>query len=783
MMAQKICENIGFMDITDIYASDICLVEHSYGYGENSTEYILSDTQVVSLEGRIDEGDLDTDRDEVFDRDEMGVEEEVNISRLLEAYIKYNGLDQEEADKLRATPTVKMYNYISNPVLPDSDFDGRSDLRDRARALNNSYEMAMDTDVVDRSNYDLNVDYRYFFMDNTKYYPELSDMAVTIANMVTKKGWQNKNWTNKTEGLNGSDIESFMWHYGNEDIEVHDMSSYYSDANVCRYAMGQHDVFLRRGKVNHKVRNVITVAIGEIPEKTAELTANLYGLLGDDEEHSEYHHIGYDITASRILENVLRFADTYSGNQKVFFITGARSAGGVANLLAKKLIDKFGPSSVYGYTFNAVATINGNMIPEGSKLPNLQYAPIMNIYNDDEMMVMFTSEETNMYKYGTNVHMSLSENLTSKVKAAFKKVHGSNYDKNMKSKVVDLLNRIFNINLRGYSAFVFGMTGTLDLNNVFSGETDDDKQSLLNHWKPLYEKTKNEDYNEYVKIIDLRLSGIKLDSFEDYVAYLMGLNTFGANGETPTNNPPGNNATSGTIIYDRELIKTIVSAAEFYINHIPTYKGKLKTRVDKGNISYDENDLAIKHLTDNLTEYTSADTTTIEYTNDKKIKLIKTLDNNNKITGAKREFNMINESDGKKMYFDSNFSLGHYKWKDIINNGNSYNVNNNFTGWDWTKDDCSGSIQFIINIRESEDKAIFSDDMTTGDLMNWQGWNAKQLYKKGWVCYYRNNEGIWSECSGTTIDKTIDKTNEIKTKGVKFLQPGDLLLCAGKIVA
>ena len=88
MMAQKMCENIGFLDITDIYASDICLVEHSYGY--NSTEYMLSDTQVVSLEGKLDEGEFDTDRDEVFDREEIGIEEEVNISRLLEAYIRYN---------------------------------------------------------------------------------------------------------------------------------------------------------------------------------------------------------------------------------------------------------------------------------------------------------------------------------------------------------------------------------------------------------------------------------------------------------------------------------------------------------------------------------------------------------------------------------------------------------------------------------------------------------------------------------------------------------------------
>ena len=108
-----------------------------------------------------------------------------------------------------------------------------------------------------------------------------------------------------------------MYHFGNEDIEVHDMSNYYSDANVCRYTIGQHDVFLRRGKVNHKVRNVITVAIGEIPEKTAELTANLYGLLGSDEDYKEYHHIGYDITASRIFENVLRFTENYNNNQKV----------------------------------------------------------------------------------------------------------------------------------------------------------------------------------------------------------------------------------------------------------------------------------------------------------------------------------------------------------------------------------------------------------------------------------------------------------------------------------
>ena len=141
---------------------------------------------------------------------------------------------------------------------------------------------------------------------------------------------------------------------------------------------------------------------------------------------------------------------------------------------------------------------------------------------------------------------------------------------------------------------------------------------------------------------------------------------------------------------------------------------------------------------------------------------------------------MINETDGKKMYFDSNFSLGHYKWKNIINSGSLYQVKTDFTGWDYTKDDCSGSIEFILNIRESENNALYNTGITTNDLMSWTGSTAKALYKKGWVCYVKNTDlGVWSECKGATLDDITDKTADIKSKGVKFLQPGDLLLCTG----
>ena len=757
------------MDITDIYASDICLVEHSYGYGENSTEYILSDTQVVSLEGRLEEGDFDTDKDEVSDREELGTLEEVNISRLLEAYIKYNELDQEEADKLRADPIVKMYNYVSNPVLPDSDFDGRDDARDRARALDNSYKMTMDTDVVEDAKYDLNVDYRYFFMDNTKYYPELSDMAVTLANMVTRKGWQNKNWNNNTEDLSGSDIQSFMYHYGNEDIEVHDMSNYYSDANVCRYAIGQHDVFLRKGRVNNKVRNVITVAIGEIPEKTAELTANLYGLLGSDEDYKEYHHIGYDITASRIFENVLRFTENYNNNQKVFFITGARSAGGVANLLSKKLIDKFGQSSVYGYTFNAVATINGNMIPEGQKLPNLKYASIMNIYNDDEMMVMFTSEETNMYKYGTNVHMSLSENLTKKVNAAFRKVHRSDYDKNMNSKVVDLLNNIFNINLRGYSLMVYGMTGTewrewdsytsdeiedysaRDIHNALS---DDEVEILFNFWSEFYENTRtNSAYvamalhaesqkNKIEKIRNIRkeLSKTTTEINTNYVGQTNALNEIQVSGETPPTIPPSSNKNSAKS-YDN-ILACVEQLAKLYINHVGTYRTILQTT---------SNSESNHSCTNRAYEYLKNNGVTIdEYKDNKK---------GYKVVAPSSNSSNIYAADGWLHY--------------VYDENSDENTSPLISNWH-VRDDCSGFVKSVIKLAGKEFTG-FNTDLING----YDKSLAPNLSRAGYDLYQYAN-GVWSKISFSSLEFSSIKTELALPVGdsmdIDFLKPGDILV-------
>ena len=93
MMAKKMCENSQFADITDIYACDMDVVSHTVGY-DSSNIILLADTQVVQLNDSYGE-DCDTDQDGLMDRQELRYEENVNISNLLEAYIKYNRLSEE----------------------------------------------------------------------------------------------------------------------------------------------------------------------------------------------------------------------------------------------------------------------------------------------------------------------------------------------------------------------------------------------------------------------------------------------------------------------------------------------------------------------------------------------------------------------------------------------------------------------------------------------------------------------------------------------------------------
>lgn len=424
-MVKAMCENEAFTDITDIYACIVNLVEHSYGY--DSTEILLTDTQVVHLMANLNEGDYDTDQDNLLDRQELDHEENVNISNLLEEYIKYNRLPEEEANKLRADPYIKMWAYKSNPALPDTDFDGRNDDYDFHRPLENRQVGKMSTLNYEEVNFDYCQDYRYFFMPSTQYYYELSEMSMVLANMVNKKSGINRRWNKDTiyvnkiaddggittnsyrETYNTNGIAGYMNYIGLDDIEEYDMSNTVGDPNVCRYAIGHRDVVYALGRTQNVVRNVIAISMGDIEAKAAQLYANFDGHAGREGDYTEYHHVGFDIVANRIFETLERYASRYDPRyQKVYWITGEAGGGSVANLVAQKMIKKYGNQNIYCYTFQALNTINCNNIPAVQRISNEPYGSIFNLYNDDNQVLQIYTNEGNFYMYGVRRHVAVS---------------------------------------------------------------------------------------------------------------------------------------------------------------------------------------------------------------------------------------------------------------------------------------------------------------------------------------------------------------------------------------
>ena len=280
-----------------------------------------------------------------------------------------------------------MYNYISNPVLPDSDFDGRDDLRD-GRKLDNEYNSMNETDNYSNINIKFNQDYRYFFMDSTKYYQELAEMGLVLSNMASKKKknnrYINKTWTNNniSEHYTVNSINDYMWYIGMDNIVDH------MEEEV-PYIIGQHDTIGLLGKVNNLERNVVTLVIGENENYKDILAANYDGTL-DKGSGNEIHHQGYSYYADKVYEQLINYDNGQNADRwkKSYWIVGYGSGGSIANLVAKKFIDyKHSNQNIYCYTYGAPSVVDVNNITDIKNLSNIAYKSIFNIENEDDFIL------------------------------------------------------------------------------------------------------------------------------------------------------------------------------------------------------------------------------------------------------------------------------------------------------------------------------------------------------------------------------------------------------------
>ena len=445
MMAKKMCENSQFTDITDIYACDMDVVSHTYGY-DSSNIILLADTQVVQLNDSYGE-DCDTDQDGINDNVEAHTPEEVDITNFLKEYCKYNKYTPEEtADMIAKNSKVVMYNYSSNPVLPDSDFDGRDDLRD-GRKLNNEYKSIVETNNYNNVEINYYQDYRYFFMDSTKYYPELAEMGMSLANMAYKKylnfPFSNtklyKTWKNSNEGerYTANNLSEYMWYFGMDSLYEHLVDYSNLEFYDVPYVIGQHDTIALLGKVNNLERNVITLAIGDCGEDKSAFSYLTDVLTGNTNNINS--KIGfYKNEADNVYQALVNYDNAHEADRwkKSYWIVGYGTGGSIANLVAKKFIDyKHSNQNIYCYTYGAPSIVNINNTDDIKDLANLAYKSIFNIENEDDFILKETDRQLGYYKYGWKVNASINTGYyahNKSLKGKFQKITNKVYSGNMK---------------------------------------------------------------------------------------------------------------------------------------------------------------------------------------------------------------------------------------------------------------------------------------------------------------------------------------------------------------
>ena len=285
-------------------------------------------------------------------------------------------------------------------------------------------------------------------MDSTKYYNELGDMSIALSNMIGENKWgMNKRFKNRNEKEKYTDIgiSKYLWYMGNEEIEE-------KNTGVVPYAIGRRDVFLKKGKVNHKLRNIITVVIGNDEKYKGKLAANIDGSYGMDGEYKEYHHIGFDIESNKIIKEIESYANSKNG-EKIYWITGYGQGGSIANLVGAKLTDKVGENKVYCYTIESFATINANKIVNKNNFGRGRYKNIFNLENRDDLMIKLLDRDIGWFKYGRSVRGSAEK---------------------LKKEIVN----IYGDNSRGSSGKVEYRGSTKVVSEIINGI----KEKLKNHW-------------------------------------------------------------------------------------------------------------------------------------------------------------------------------------------------------------------------------------------------------------------------------------------------------------
>ncbi len=352
----------------------------------------------------------------------------------------------------------------TNPCLADTDFDGRDDGIDSKPTSNNFYGL-LNTDRS-LCNIDFTMDFRYFFADNTKYNQKLSNVSILFAADMyesyklrilddTSVGdiylHTNEERLQKLSSLLGEDAyERIERNIANDAIRLGDLSvesgkdmhellyklHVFDDMGV-DYTMGDNitmvldffgfsdtaDIKLsdkyddnhmsevglghRTVTYNGKTKTILAVMIrgtnGTIQEWASNFGIGDISKFDETEDwQKDYHHIGFDVAANRIMREVDAYVDEHGLNPEeiTYWITGHSRGAGIANIIGANYEDAGRETYVYGF-----ATPNTTLADNTS-----DYKSIFNIVNGDDLVPTMPMEAWGYKKYGRTAIVSVNDN-------------------------------------------------------------------------------------------------------------------------------------------------------------------------------------------------------------------------------------------------------------------------------------------------------------------------------------------------------------------------------------
>ena len=395
-----------YADIYGNFAQELLKLADKIGKDTNKGKWvILDDYQVVRLNDPEEDPDGDTDDDGIKDYDELGSQKTVSIQWAINKVRESNNILPTAV--YNGKTSVDVYNYSSNPVLVDTDYDGLDDSdsrdlvkRDNGSVDGNAFSGKLFINIDGGVKVNFNVDYTDFFDENnTSYHKDLSVLGSIYSSVVYH------NNLNLSSGANLSgQVKEIFEGFGLKDFKDYSLNSVYDDDDLSEIAVGHRLVEYEGSK-----KDIIVVAVRGTNSTIQEWSSN-FDVGADTDNYwdrsnpfwrNKDNHKGFDVAANRLYDYITNYVKTNvkSDAQKVIYITGHSRGAGISNILGKMFEDK-SEYQTYTYTFAAPNTTTASNA--------LNYSTIFNVVNSDDIIPQLPLTAWNFKKYGKTAAYTIS---------------------------------------------------------------------------------------------------------------------------------------------------------------------------------------------------------------------------------------------------------------------------------------------------------------------------------------------------------------------------------------